>query len=292
MDKGADKDYEALLEDYEDALMRLVMYRVGQENGKRLLEEKEKLENSGFEVPKKLDEKCIKFIQSACDSKECKQVPVSEGAYGYESPHRFRLHTVGRTLMVAILAAVMLFCVAYAANDQFRVDVLNFFLELRENGTQFFFGSGKAEDRHPDLSGTSAIGGEFPFEFTYIPEGFELIVQEVQGMQSNETGFFSRYERPDNEYSNFFFQIAPISEGTGLFIDTEDAIITDVKINGFDGLLIQKVEPLFGKECCMYFWFDLEGRFEYVYNSVDISQEQSRKIFEGIVLNGQSIKIS
>ena len=44
-----DKEYEALLENYEDAMMRLVMYRMAQEDGKKLLEEAEQLEANGFE---------------------------------------------------------------------------------------------------------------------------------------------------------------------------------------------------------------------------------------------------
>ena len=60
-----DKEYEALLENYEDAMMRLVMYRVAQEDGKKLLEEAEQLEADGFEVPKELDEKCLNLIRSA-----------------------------------------------------------------------------------------------------------------------------------------------------------------------------------------------------------------------------------
>ena len=51
MSKEVDKDYEALVEDYEDALMRLVMYRVAQEDGKRLIQEAENLEKSGFAGP-------------------------------------------------------------------------------------------------------------------------------------------------------------------------------------------------------------------------------------------------
>ena len=46
MSKEFDKEYEALVENYEDALMRLVMYRVAQEDGRRLLKEAEELENS------------------------------------------------------------------------------------------------------------------------------------------------------------------------------------------------------------------------------------------------------
>lgn len=65
MSKEVDQDYQVLLENYEDALMRLVMYRVAKEDGKRLLEEAEELERSGFEVPKELDEKCLKLIHDA-----------------------------------------------------------------------------------------------------------------------------------------------------------------------------------------------------------------------------------
>lgn len=63
MSNEIDKDYSALIEDYEDALMRLVMYRVAQEDGKRLLQEAQELDISGFEVPKELDEKCLKLIR-------------------------------------------------------------------------------------------------------------------------------------------------------------------------------------------------------------------------------------
>ena len=65
MSNEIDKDYSALIEDYEDALMRLVMYRVAQEDGKRLLQEAQELDISGFEVPKELDEKCLKLIRRA-----------------------------------------------------------------------------------------------------------------------------------------------------------------------------------------------------------------------------------
>lgn len=47
MGNEIDKDYSALIEDYEDALMRLVMYRVAQEDGKRLLQEAQELDKIG-----------------------------------------------------------------------------------------------------------------------------------------------------------------------------------------------------------------------------------------------------
>ena len=290
MNNKTDREYEALVENYEDALMRLVMYRVAQEDGKRLLEEMEELENSGFEVPRELDEKCIKLIQSACAPEERKQVPAEAGTRENESPRRLRLYMVGRVLVAAILAAVVLFCVAYAANEQFRVDVLNFFLELRENGTNIFFGSEGSGDRQPNLSGPSAGDADFPFEFTYVPEGFELIVQEVQDLKENGTGFFSRYERPDDEYSNFFFHICPINSGTGMFIDTENADVTNTTIHGYDGWIIKKVDGLSGRERSMYLWFDLENGYSFEYCVIGVSDNELQKIFDNLVINEQFLK--
>ena len=258
MDKGTDKNYEALLENYQDALMRLVMYQVGQEDGKRLQKEVEELENSGLEVPKELDEKCIKLIQSTCALKGHKQISTEAGICEKKSSRRLHLHTAGRALLVAVLAAEMLFCVACAANEQFRVDVLNFFLELRENGTQFFFGAGESGDKQLNLPGASATDADFPFEFTYIPEGFELVVQEVQDMKENGTGYISQYNRPDDEYINFFFYISPINSGTGMFVDTENADVINTTIHGYDGWIIKKVDGPSGRERSMYLWFDLE----------------------------------
>ena len=79
MSKEFDKEYEALVENYEDALMRLVMYRVAQEDGRRLLKEAEELENSGLEVPKELDEKCRKLIQAGCAPQEHNRAPPKGG---------------------------------------------------------------------------------------------------------------------------------------------------------------------------------------------------------------------
>ena len=286
MSNEADRNYEALMEDYEDALMRIVMYQAAREDGKRLLEEMEELENSGFEVPKELDEKCIRLIQSACAPEERKQVPAKAGTCKNESPRRLRLYTVGRMLVVAILAAVVLFCVAYAANEQFRVNTLNFFLELRENGTQLFFDFGGSGTRRP-----STINGEFAFEFTYVPEGFELYTQEVRDLKEIGTGFFSWYQCSDDEYSNFYFDITPVNSGTGMSIGAPNADIISTTIHGHDGWSIKGVDGPSGKEYTTYLWFDLEHGYSFTYSAIGISDQEVQKIFDNLVINYQMLKI-
>lgn len=284
MNHETDKDYEALLENYEDAMMRLVMYRVAQEDGRRLLEEAEELERSGFEVPKELDEKCLKLIEKSCASQKRKTAPVPTGAVEDDSPHRFRLHKVGQLAVAAILAAVLLFSVAYAVNEDFRISVLNFFLELREDGSWFSFRNGGTGDFQSQSSG---VQGEFPFEFTYIPEGYELFAQEVYAMGADGDGYYCRYVASEDPPYEFYFDICPVSEGATLFVDTEDAVVTEMTIRGHDGWLIEKTYVTSQSESIMYFWFDLTGKYSFCYSSLGISPEESQKIFDGIVMPEQ-----
>lgn len=287
MSKDVDKDYEALMEDYEDAMMRLIMYRVAQEEGKRLLQEAEELEKSGFEVPKELDEKCLKLIREGCASETRSRVPSSEGTREEDSRRRgVRLYTVARAALIAILAAVVLFCAAYAVNEDFRVGVLNFFLELRENGTWFSFqnsGEGGNRGYQPQTSNTEE---EFLFEFTYIPDGYELFDQEIYDYATRK-GYYCAYSATEDLPREFYFDICPISEGTGLLVDTEDAVVTEMTIHGHDGWLIEKKEVTSQRKKTMYFWFDLEKGYSYCFSSVGISPEENQKIFDGIVISEQ-----
>ena len=281
MSKEFDKDYEALVENYEDALMRLVMCRVAQEDGRRLLKEAEELENSGLEVPKELDEKCRKLIQAGCAPVEHNRPPAMAGGRNNKPSRRLSLERVGQIFVAAILAAVLLFCVAYAANEQFRVDVLNFFLELQENGTWFSFGSGESGGVQPNQPGASVADGEFPFEFTYIPEGYELSMHDSQ---TDVVRFSETYDYPNHDFKRFSFDVFTITNTTGLLVDTEDSEVKNVKIHDCDGQIIKKIDALSGEPEIIYIWFDLKNELGFRYFSMGISPEESEKIFDGIVL--------
>lgn len=286
MGNEIDKDYSALIEDYEDALMRLVMYRVAQEDGKRLLQEAQELDISGFEVPKELDEKCLKLIREGCASEKRSKAASLEAAFEEPSPHRgLRLYAVVRAAVVAILAAVVLFCAAYALNEDFRVGVLNFFLELRENGTWFSFQKGGRKNNGAYQPQASGMEGEFPFEFTYIPEGYELIKQKVYDLGPEGKRYYCGYSAIEDLPREFYFDIGPISEGTGLLVDTEDAVVTEITIHGYDGWLIEKTEITSQRGKTVYFWLDLGKGYSYCFNSVGISPEENQKIFDGVVIS-------
>ena len=274
MNKKADKDYEALVEHYEDALMRLISYRVAQKDEKHLLQgAEESVESDGLEAPKE-----------SCATPKRSPAPCAEGAGDEASQRRsHRLFTVAQAAVIAILAASLLFCSAYALNEEFRIGTLNFFLELRENGMWFSRnrGAGEGGVSQPQTSG---VEEEFPFEFTYIPEGYELYVKECYDQGANGIRYLCAYGYPGQEFNNFSFEILTISEGLRLLVDTEDAEVKNVKIHGYDGQIVQKVDALSGEPETIYIWFNLEDHLGFIFTSMGILAEESQKIFNGIII--------
>ncbi len=121
-----------------------------------------------------------------------------------------------------------MFCAAFGLHEEFRVGVLNFLLELRESGMWFSLPGGTE-------GGADQAQGEFPFAFTYIPDGYELFAQETYDCVPNKKGYCCTYFATEDPPHEFYFDICPFSEGTGLFVDTENAVVTEMTIRGHDG---------------------------------------------------------
>lgn len=280
-----DKEYQALLENYEDAMMRLVMYRVAQEDGKKLLEEAEQLEADGFEVPKELDEKCLKLIRDASAGRKPKQFLNKTDAKTGRTRSHPRLRMVGRMALAAVLAATLMFTVAYAASPEFRAGVLQFFTKVEEIGTRFFFYSDGTAIPSPDASSPSITNGELPFEFTYIPDGYENYEEFALAFGENATHYLCSYIDKHDEINNFSLEILPVGENSSVIVDTEDATVQNTIIHGYSGMLIQKTDAFTGKNQVQCVWVDETDKLFYSYFSLGISTEESQKILNSIVIN-------
>lgn len=260
-------------EQYEDDILAFLMDGMLEEEGWALLEENERLnEDPDAAIPAGLDERCRALLQSAFPDKPMKK------------PERVTWKILKRVLIAAVLAATM-FATACAAVPEFRAGVLNFFTRVEKIGTYFFFYSNEADTPTPTPSSPLVIKDGMPFEFSYVPEEYELFRREAVDFGADGTDFYCGYTCTNKE-AEFSFEIAPTSEGTGLFIDTEDARITNINIHGYEGQLIEKIDSLTGKECFMYLWLDLDNRLMFYYTSVGIPFEESQKIFDGIVIYG------
>lgn len=259
-------------ERYEDDILAFLMDGLLEEEGRALLEENERLNGDpAAAIPAELDERCHALLQSAFPDKPLKK------------PERVTWRILKRVLVAAVLAAT-LFATACAAVPEFRARVLRVITNVTDIGTEFFFRSDSPSNQ--TSSGSLIIKDGMPFEFSYVPEGYEQIVREAYDQGANGIIYEWAYGYPNDDPNNFDFQVSPVSEGVGLLVDTEDAVITDIQICGFDGQLIQKTNASSGRECVTYLWFDLENQLMYCYNSIGIPFEESQQIFDGIVIYG------
>jgi len=247
-----------------------------EEEGRALLEENEQLNaDPAAAIPAELDERCRALLRSAFPDEPLKK------------PERVTWKIMKRVLIAAVIAAT-LFATAYAAVPEFRAGVLNFWTEVKEIGTFFHFFSSGEDTPAPTLASSSPliVKDGMPFEFSYVPEGYELLRREMRDHGENGISYYCSYGYPNDDANNYFFHIMPTPGGTNLFVDTEDAVVTELEIHGFEGYLIQKTDSLSGRECVDYLWFDLENELTFCYSSIGIPLEESQRIFDGIVIYG------
>lgn len=263
-------------ERYEDDILAFLMDGLLEEEGRALLEENERLNaDPAAAIPAELDERCRALLQSAFPDEPLKK------------PERVTWKIMKRVLIAAVIAATM-FVTACAAVPEFRAGVLNFWTEVKEIGTYFFFYSSGEGTSAPTPAPSSplVIKDGMPFEFSYVPGEYELFLREAYDEGTFGISYRCVYVDPDNEPNNFAFNIEPIDESTGVLLDTENAQVTEMKIRGCDGYLIQKTFSASGENIISYFWCDLENRLMFNYCSVGFSLEESQRIFDGIVIYG------
>ena len=261
---------------YEDDILAFLMDGMLEEEGRALLEENERLNaDPAAAIPAELDERCRALLRSAFPDEPLKK------------PERVTWKIMKRVLIAAVIAAT-LFATAYAAVPEFRAGVLNFWTEVKEIGTFFHFFSSGEDTPAPTLASSSPliVKDGMPFEFSYVPEGYELLRREMRDHGENGISYYCSYGYPNDDANNYFFHIMPTPGGTNLFVDTEDAVVTELEIHGFEGYLIQKTDSLSGRECVDYLWFDLENELTFCYSSIGIPLEESQRIFDGIVIYG------
>lgn len=262
-------------EQYEDDILAFLMDGMLEEEGRALLEENERLNTDpAAAIPAELDERCRALLRSAFPDEPLKK------------PERMTWKIMKRVLIAAVIAAT-LFATAYAAVPEFRAGVLNFWTEVKEIGTYFFFYSSGEKTPAPTPASSSplVIKDGMPFEFSYVPEGYEPFMTEARD-EGIGMDYICAYCKPNDDPNNFSFEIEPLSEDAGLLVDTEDAQVTEMKIRGFDGYRIEKIHSRSGRQRIMYLWFDLENKLIFFYDSVGVLPEESQRIFDGIVIYG------
>lgn len=146
---------DTLYANYEDALFALMMDSVVQSEGKRLLAEKERLEQDpDAALSEALQRRCMKTIDRAFAKQKRR-------AAGRTAKKVFKL----LPLVAVIIAAMAV--LAYAAFPEFRADVLNLLLRNNTGSIDWSFVDDKGIDAQSDIP-------ESPTFTVELPEGYVL----------------------------------------------------------------------------------------------------------------------
>ncbi len=157
-------------------------------------------------------------------------------------------------VMIAIIFTVTTIVVFNV--EAFRVKILNFIIEMQETHTDI-----KVEDKQKQ---DSSLDFE-DINFGYVPEGFKCI----ENIKDEDILFIKFSNNHDQE---IILQCSPISAKVS--IDTENAYSEKVRINGNDGLLVEK-----GKDNSLV-WHDKNNIFRIFSN---LPTEEIIKIAEKII---------
>lgn len=205
--------HDRLYENYEDALFSLLMDRVAQEEGARLLEENERLRNDpDAAVPEALDRRSRETIRRAF------------------SARRRARHTAGWYLSrvaVAILAALLLFVTAYALSPALRLRALESLISASNVSSELSFVSDDVAGEKPDARRQTLAGYALPdISRTYA----------VVDQGENDWGAWITYLHEDGTSIRIY-----ISSREDHYLDSEDAnVVEEISIHGYSGVLLQK----------------------------------------------------
>lgn len=233
---------EELQQEYEDILFKIMMDRVAQAEGTRLLEENQQLlEQSDAEVPQEIQKHAYKTIRSAFSKRKRSQ----------------RVGSLRRGLRVAVIAAILIALmmgVTFAAFPDVRAKVINTIKNVYETHTDF------------NYSGNNNAPQELGIIVGWVPDGFSVVDEGSVG-----TCTWKKYV--NSEGATIDIQKSfPISSA----VDTEDAIVTSISIQGFEATLIEKAGV------ARVLWLDTEASIVYYVEVEGLSSEVLLEVAETI----------
>lgn len=208
---------ERLSEQYEDALFALIMEEAAEAEGQKALEENRQLRDSGeLAIPDGLRQRCHRAIAKGFAGQELRRVG------------RGVSRVVTKVALVALVGMLLLTTV-FAASEDFRVKTLNLALEIFEDHTEITL--------TPDESIIASSVDSVVPQLTagWVPDGFALVEEGENSAMA--------WKEFQNEEAGTQISITVFNLRTGrMSVDTEDAEMLPVQINGADAFIINDTE--------------------------------------------------
>lgn len=212
--------YEKSKEEIEELkkLNEAFLKDIGYEHMNAICEEADAVmeEYKELEVPKSLDDWFYKHLEE--QKKKAKRIQRK----------KFMIRIGNRAAAFVVIACVVLSAITFSV-DAFRIKFFNMILETKERFGVVFYEEEKQEQQ---VEIPEDWSGYYP---TFLPEGFSLLDYELGASISRLT------------YIDGNGDIIELLQGTLISnsqIDTEDATVIDIEINGNQGVLAEKDEEI------------------------------------------------
>ena len=216
MTDNRNEELKKLNEAYENSLFRLVMNDVAEEEGKLLYEESNQAKINSEDMP---SEEVIDRFTKLLDShmKKAKKTNSNQ-----------KITRIMNRVAAALLVIIVFFSTAMVTVEAFRVQVLDFFINVETKYTSLQLNN--SDDTQND--GKLIVNWKNSYVPTYIPDGFE-----VSSASDSDSIKRIKFDSQDNEiiiYTDY-------NSSDSIAIDTEGAsLVKTIDINGQEGTLAVK----------------------------------------------------
>lgn len=221
-------------EQFEDAVFSMLMADVAEAEGKRLLEVNKQLQGDPeAAVPEEVSSRCLKAIKREFNRRNLRNI-------------RRTCAKVFQRVAIVVLVVVACFSTMFVTSEAFRVEVMNYVIEIF--------------DEKIDLGIVSddGLSSEVDLNVNWVPEGYVLAVEGRNSMR-----IWKQYENGDNHIKISVFMI---DENSTVSVDTEDADATFVDVSGIQAVLTKK------EDTSQIAWISAEDKVAVIVksNSADI----------------------
>lgn len=199
---------EELYEKYQDALFALLMDEVANAEGKKALEENERLKKDPTAgVPPEVSERCLKRIDREFRKQNTKKM-------------RKITFKVAQYVAIIMLTGLLFFTGAFALSDTFRSATLNLIIKNWGDSIDFSFTHEQGDK-------------EVQFQIGWLPDG----VSQIETTTDSTRVVYSYGDKKDKNLIIAYYLVA----GSTFSFDTENAdYISNMLINDYQATLIKK----------------------------------------------------
>lgn len=202
---------EMLMEQYENALFALLMDEVAESEGRKAIEENERLKERGEPVISDTSrQRCMKTIARKTTQQDVKR-------YGRVAS---RIIT---KVAVAALVAMLLFTTAFASSESFRIKTLNFVIEVFDQRTELSLVQGDTPGTPQAAVPRITVG--------WLPEGFVLV-----GEGKDDVSAWCQYEAENGDMVSV---LAMKLDAGSWNVDTETSEMISIKLQGAEAYFIE-----------------------------------------------------